>query len=84
MDETYSFKQILYRFDQVHIVTGISTQGRLPGGNQFGKQYVTRYKMRYSDDCVTFYTYRAEAGNADVCYSLRNNHFKIVGTKNSM
>ena len=56
MDLTLSFKQILYRFDQVYIVTGISTQGRPPGGNQFVKQYVTRYKMRLSDDCVTFYT----------------------------
>jgi len=63
------------QFDQIHIVTGISTQGRPPGGGQFIDQYVTNYKVRYSEDCITFFTYQTEAGNADVCFSLRMKHF---------
>ena len=60
------------QFDQIHIVTGISTQGRPPGGGQFVDQYVTSYKVRYSEDCITFHTYLNKDGKADVCYSLTN------------
>jgi len=54
-------------FDEVNVVTGISTQGRPPGGGQVNDQYVTSYKVRYSEDCDTFYTYPTAVGDAEAC-----------------
>ena len=43
-------------------VTGVATQGR--NGPQFS-QWVTKYKLTYSDDGVNFQYYREQGQNAD-------------------
>jgi len=65
-------------FDKVYVVTGISTQGRPQGGGQVNDQYVASYKVRYSEDCDTFYTYPTAAGDAEACLPLSKTHWKYL------
>ena len=45
----------------VHKVTGVGTQGR----NNV-KQWVTRYQLQFSDDCVNFQTYKRQGASTKV------------------
>ena len=58
------------QFDRVYRITGIATQGRPPGGGQYVNQYVISYKLRYSSDCSTFYTYSTANGTSVYVISL--------------
>lgn len=47
----------------VHKVTGVGTQGR--NSNNF-KQWVTRYQLQFSNDCVNFQTYKRQGASTKV------------------
>jgi len=62
------------QFNKVYPISGIATQGRSLTGGQVTEQYVTRYKLRYSFDCTTFFTYRAPDGS--LVYDM--SHYYVV------
>jgi len=51
-------------FTTVRVVTAIATKGRSPGYSN--DQYVTAYRLLYSDNCVDFTVYNTTDGNEKV------------------
>ena len=48
------------QFEGIRLVQAVATQGRAEG--DFGQQYVTKYRVMHSTDCVHFVTYRTSNG----------------------
>ena len=65
---SWSARNDPYQWLQVHLVsqytkvTGVATQGR---NSIYASQWVTKYKLTYSDDGVNFQYYREQGQNAD-------------------
>jgi len=52
-------------FSTIRVVTAIATQGRA-AGYTVNDQYVTAYRLLYSENCVDFTVYNTTEGNEKV------------------